>query len=170
MFASDGKFTKACLHLAGASENLVKVVDTTCQLFATWFSEDMQVGCIECIQRVGDQLAPFPLLAVNANDNAVCVLHGVKRFAVAFGTQHPNEKDILAFKNDTGKQCKDLPLIIKMDALDWYEAINWLHPNQKIIEMTNAQYSQVILLNVSCMGVSTLKIIPIIYTKTYVIT
>jgi len=53
-------------------------VDTTCQLFATWLSEDAEVGHIEHIQRIGDQLAPFPLLAVNVSDNAIYVLHGVK--------------------------------------------------------------------------------------------
>jgi len=145
----DGKFTKACLQL-GSNENLVKVADTTSQLFTAWFSEETQVHCIERIQKVGDQLAPFPLLAVNASDNMVCVLHGVKRFVASFGTQHPNEGDVLAFKNDTNKHYKDFPQIVKIDTLDWYKATYWLHPNQTIIEMTNAQYSQVILLSASC--------------------
>jgi len=96
-FSLDGKFTKACLHL-GKSKNWTKVADTTHQLFASWFSEDVAIECMECIQRIGDQLAPFPLLAVNESDNTVCVLHGVKNFTAAFGTHHPNEGNILAFK------------------------------------------------------------------------
>jgi len=159
-FATDGLFTKACLQL-GASENLVKVADTTSQLFTAWFSEETQVRRFERIQKVGDQLAPFPMLAVNAVDNTVCVLHGIKRFAASFGTQHPNEGDVLAFKNDTNEQSKEFPHIVKIDNLDWYEATYWLHPNQTIIETTNAQYSQVISLSASCAGVNTSKIIPI---------
>jgi len=159
-FTLDGKFTKACLHL-GSNENLVKMADINCKLFAAWFSEDTQVSHIDRIQRVGEQLAPFPLLAVNANDNTVCVLHSFKRFAASFGTQHSNEGDVLAFKNNTNEQCKDLPQIVKIDTLDWYEATDWQHPNQETIETTNAQYSQVISFNASRTGVSTSKIIPI---------
>jgi len=80
---------------------------------------------------------------------------------VSFGTQHPNEGDILAFKNNTNEQCKDLPQIVKIDTVDWYEATNWLHPNQEIIETRNAQYSQVFSFNARSLGVSTSKIIPI---------
>jgi len=76
-FVLDGKFTKACLHL-GKSENWTKIADTTQQLFTAWFSEDAAIGCMERIQRIGDQLVPFPLLVVNESDNTVCVLHGVK--------------------------------------------------------------------------------------------
>ncbi len=103
----------------------------------------------------------LPLLAVDASDNAICVLHGVKRFAATFGTHRPNEGNILAFKNDTNKQWKDLPQLNKMDVLYWYEATNWLHPNLKIMKKTNTQYSQVIPLDASCMAVNTSKIIPI---------
>jgi len=56
-FALDGKFTKACLHL-GSSKNWTKIADTTQRLFANWFSEDMAIGCMERIQRIGDQLTP----------------------------------------------------------------------------------------------------------------
>jgi len=160
VFATDGLFTKACLQL-GSNENLVKEADTTSQLFTAWFSEETQVRRFERIQKVGDQLAPFPMLAVNAADNTVCVLHGVKKFAASFGTQHPNEDDVLAFKNDTNEQSKDFPQIVKIDSMDWYEATYWLHPNQTIIETTNAQYSQVISLSASSAGVNTSKIIPI---------
>jgi len=73
----------------------------------------------------------------------------------------PNEGDVLAFKNDTNEQYKDFLQIVKIDTLDWYETMYWLHTNQTIIETMNAQYSQVILLNASCMGVNTSKIIPI---------
>jgi len=159
-FRTDGKFTKACLYL-GTNENLVKLANTTSQLFAAWFSEDTQVSRVDRIQRIGDQLAPFPLLAVNAYDNTVAVLHGVKRFAASFGTHHPNEGDILAFKNDTNGQFKDLPQVVKIDTLDWYEATNWLRPNQKVIETTNAQFSQVVSLDASSSGISSSKIIPI---------
>jgi len=89
-FALDGKFTKACLHL-GRSENWTKTANTTHQLFTAWFSEDAAIGRSERIQRIGDQLAPFPMLAVNGSDNTVCVIHGVKKFTAAFGTRHPNE-------------------------------------------------------------------------------
>ncbi len=159
-FATDGLFTKACLQL-GSNENLVKVADTTSQLFTTWFSEETHVCHFECIQKVGDQLAPFPMLAVNAADNMICVLHGIKKFVASFRTQHPNKGDVLAFKNDTNEHYKEFPQIVKIDNLDWYEATYWLHPNQTIIKMTNAQYSQVILLSASCTGVNTSKIIPI---------
>jgi len=67
----------------------------------------------------------------------------------------------LAFKNDTNGQLKELPQVVKIDTLDWYEATNWIHPNQTVIEMTNAQYSQVVLLDARGLGVSTSKIIPI---------
>jgi len=159
-FPTDGKFTKACLYL-GASKNLVKIANTTCQLFASWFSEDTQVSHVDRIQKIGDQLAPFPLLAVNTYDNTVSVFHGVKRFAASFGTQHMNEGDVLAFKNETNGQLKELAQVVKIDTLDWYEATNWLRPNQTVIETTNAQYSQVVSLDVRGLGVSTSKIIPI---------
>jgi len=48
-----------------------------------------------------------------------------------------------------------------MNALDWYEATNWPHPNLKIISLTNIQHCQVIPLVPVCMAVNTSKIIPI---------
>jgi len=117
-FILDGKFTKACLHL-GSSKNLVKVVDTTCQLFAAWFSEDMGIGCMECIQRIGDQLTPFPLFSVNESYNTACVLHGVKKSTAAFDMSHPNEGNNLTFMSTFTQVLSTRPTRQCMEIMAW---------------------------------------------------
>ncbi len=56
---------------------------------------------------------------------------------------------------------KDLPQIIKVNAGDWYEAMNCFQPNMRIIESTNAQFSQVIQMDSNYVTVATSKFIPI---------
>jgi len=53
---------------------------------------------------------------VNASDHAICVLHGVKRFAATFGTHHPNEGNILAFK-----------MVLMQNAGTFHSSSRWMH-------------------------------------------
>jgi len=84
--ASDGGVTKACLEL-GTGGNLVQAAETFTQLYEAWFSEESGMGQLDRISRISDQPAPFPLLMVNASDNTINVIHGVKKFVAPFGMQ-----------------------------------------------------------------------------------
>jgi len=111
--ALDGGVTKACLEL-GMGENLVQAAKTFTQLYEAWLMEESGMGLLDCIARISNQPAPFPLLMVNASDNTINIIHGIKKFVALFGMQHEQEGALLAFLND-GNHTKNLSQLIKLD-------------------------------------------------------
>ncbi len=73
---SDGPLTKVCMELS-MGMNLTMVAEKTTALYRELLAKGAGPTSAELVLTFGDQLAPFPLLAVNSNNNIV-ILHGTK--------------------------------------------------------------------------------------------
>jgi len=87
------------------------------------FMEDNETFLpIECITSFGEQLAPFPFLAVMGPSNRIVVIHGIQKFIVPFCQTHKNGEDTIAFVNDNMDDNMDnnqFPDIIKLNEYDF---------------------------------------------------
>jgi len=127
----DGVMTKACIELSHG-ENVVTEAKTCHKFTEKFLKEEDAFSPNERIGVFGDQHAPFPFLAVSTKDNAVLVLHGIRKLVVPFSYSHKNNGDTIAFCGDTTD--KDIfPKIVKLEEYDFEEACNHVHPEIKAI-------------------------------------
>ena len=96
---TDGPFYKAC-HVLSIGGDLKSMAQASMDLFDTTIGKENTLTIDDRIRVFGEQIPPFAMLTVTANDNKVAVIHSISRLLVPPGYQHRNHKDILAFIND----------------------------------------------------------------------
>jgi len=112
------------------------------------------------VQTLGEQLAPFPLLAVMHPGNKIVILHGLQHFTVLFGQHHMYKGDTVAFFNDS-TDGESLPPIVKLSHMDFQEAKAWFCPDIQVVMDTNHTMFETIPVPDYNSIVITSKIIPI---------
>jgi len=122
----DGSFTKACIELS-RGENLVTEIQAVHHVYKKFMEDEDTFSPTECITSFGEQLAPFPFLAVMGPSNKVVVIHGIRKFVVPFCQTHKNGEDIIAFVNDNMDN-NEFPYIIKLNEYDFEGTWDWPHP------------------------------------------
>jgi len=113
------------------------------------------------IQLLGEQPAPFPLLAVMYPGNKIVLLHGLCWFTVLFGQQHSYKGETVAFLNDSIDN-ESLPPIIKLNNDDFQEAKAWFCPDVNLMMDANHTSCETLLVPDYNNIVVTTKIIPIL--------
>jgi len=69
-------FAKVCFEV-GSRSNLVMSAQTSTQILKNLYGVGVNISPENCIQSLGEQLAPFPLLAVMYPGNKVVLLHSL---------------------------------------------------------------------------------------------
>ncbi len=154
-------FSKVCFEV-GSGTNLVALVQTSTQFLESLYGVGVNTSPETCIHILGEQLAPFPLLAVMYLGNKIVILHGLQCFTVPFGQHHMYKGDTVAFLNDSADG-ESLPSIVKLNNADFQEAIAWFCPDGHAVMDTNyttfetipvPDYNNIVIIT---------KIIPICY-------
>jgi len=150
-----GPLLKIC---AGFSANInqesaaMEAMETFESIMSTMESNTIEM----CIQKNSEQMAPFPLLTVTAN-NRVAVVHGIRRLVVPPG--HRNNQ-VLAFINDA-YGTTGFPTVIKLNMEDFTGSQKWAHPEITDIMNLIPPDTQVLQIPENSNMVITSKFIPI---------
>jgi len=97
-----GPFTQRC-HVLGISTPAATETVRMKAIHQALFI-DRAATIATRITIIGEQLQPFPVIAIRQHDNHVVVLHGLKRMVIPLGstmTNHPAHGKVLAFLGDT---------------------------------------------------------------------
>jgi len=155
---SDGPLTKACMELSMGT-NLTTAAEKTTALYRELLAEGAGPTSAELVLTFGDQPAPFPLLAMNSNNNIV-ILHGTKRLVIPYGHTHPSKGKTIAFLGDPTPGY-GVPPIVQLDTKDFDDAKPWFHPELASLSEAHARQGQVLPVPETAAMVHSPKIIPI---------
>jgi len=152
-------FSKVCFEV-GSGTNLVMAAQTSTQMLESLYGVGVNMSPETHVQTLGEQLAPFPLLAVMHPGNKIVILHGLQHFTVLFGQHHMYKGDTVAFFNDS-TDGESLPPIVKLSHMDFQEAKAWFCPDIQVVMDTNHTMFETIPVPDYNSIVITSKIIPI---------
>jgi len=109
---------------------------------------------------IGEQLAPFPLLAVQYPGNKVIILHGLWHFAVPLGQQHTMKGKTVAFLNDSSSG-NSFPPLVQLNNGDFQDAKAWYCPDSQVVMDENHTLKEVLPIPEDANIAISTKIIPI---------
>jgi len=85
--------------------NLILAAQFSAQVFKTLYGTGVDFTPKVLLQTIGDQLAPFPLIAVCYPGNKVVILPGPQHFVMPLvGQQYPCKRKMVAFLNDSADE------------------------------------------------------------------
>jgi len=121
----NGPFLKICKGLS-ANINQAMAVQVAREAFKTILEDTITPDlCIQVL--TSEQLAPFPLLAIMA-DNHIVVVHGIWCLIVPLVQTHSLKNQVLAFIGEAWG-VSGFPMVVKLDKDDFEERKDWSHPN-----------------------------------------
>ncbi len=122
------------------------------------FSEEGITSSLR-IQVVSEQLAPFLLLAITAN-NHVVVLHGIRSLVVPLVQKHQLKNQVLAFIGEA-QRVSGFPTVVKLEKEEFEGREKWPHPKIDDIMNVIEEDTQVLPVSEANETMETSKIIPI---------
>jgi len=153
---NEGPFQKVCSGISSEVEE-DKAARAAMKIYTEVFEGDLEPDMR--IQVCSEQLAPFPLLAVTA-ENRIVVLHGIRRLIVPLTHNHKLQTQTLAFINEEQKET-GFPIVVKLMKEDFETVERWSHPDTQEIMNIVVRNKKVLPLPEVSDTVKTTKFIPI---------